>query len=536
MSDEMPTVADAEAAYERARAAGDPTAEWQAMAALSRAYVREDRLEDALALAQRALEFATNAGDKPLIATVHETIGACFLTLGNSYRAAPAFERAAKIRAALGDDAAYAAALVQAIAIRTERAEWYRAEPLIEKALNAARAANRLDLECACLGQRGDIAAQHGRWTAAEEDYRAAVSTARRADDPLVLALILDNYATALLDRPQRGADALAALTEAESLARAAGNQDMLADILNSLALAASVTGDRSRALAALEEAIALARALGDEELVHVLETNRSLLEQDQAAPPPEGAPAGDMDFLAALSAIMSGEAESGSFTVPPNILSGLLGGLSPAEAGRVEPLRRLPRKTTPKIKDSPIYQLKATLRNVKPPIWRRILVRSGITLRVLHDTLQVIMGWYDGHLHEFEAAGMTFSMPDVDWDVYGQVAYDEKKARLDQVVSAEGEKIRYLYDFGDSWEVDLVLEKILPPDPKGVYPVCVKGKRHGPPDDSGGPWGYTELLEVVKNPAHPDHEEYSGWLPEDFDPEEFDLAGINSQLTRLQK
>ena len=318
---------------------------------------------------------------------------------------------------------------------------------------------------------------------------------------------------------------------------RAAGNLDMLADILNSLALAADVTGDRSRAFAALDEASAIARTLGDEALALVLETNRELLKQDRGAPQlPAGAPGEEMDFFAALRAIMSGEAETASFTVPPDILSRLLGGPSLGEAGQVEPLRRLPRKTSPTVKNSPIYQFKATLRSVKPPIWRRFLVRSGIGLRVLHDTLQVIMGWYDSHLHEFQAAGMTFSMPEVDWDIYDHVAYDEKRARLDQVVTEERQKIKYLYDFGDGWEVDLVLEKILPPDPKGVYPVCVKGKRNGPPDDSGGPWGYMEMLEIIKDRTHPNHEELSEWLPEDFDPEEFSLAEINRLLVRLRK
>ena len=87
------------------------------------------------------------------------------------------------------------------------------------------------------------------------------------------------------------------------------------------------------------------------------------------------------------------------------------------------------------------------------------------------------------------------------------------------------------MYDFGDGWEHDILVEKILPIE-KGIhYPVCIDGKRACPPEDCGGPFGYEELLEILKDPSHPEHEEKFEWLPGDFDSEKFDIKYINREL-----
>jgi hypothetical protein len=111
----------------------------------------------------------------------------------------------------------------------------------------------------------------------------------------------------------------------------------------------------------------------------------------------------------------------------------------------------------------------------------------------------------------------------------------DSRRVKLGKSITAEGEKFAYEYDFGDFWEHDILIEKILPPDPKQKLPVCIKGKRACPPEDVGGVWGYDTFLEAIKDPQHPEHEMYTEWIDGEFDPEAFDLDAINSALRSLK-
>jgi len=173
------------------------------------------------------------------------------------------------------------------------------------------------------------------------------------------------------------------------------------------------------------------------------------------------------------------------------------------------------------------VYQLKVTLRDIRPPIWRRIQVTSDTNLQYFHEVLQTVMGWYGGHLHEFEVFGKAYGDPDV---MEGEVL-DEMSITLGQLITGEKGKLHYVYDFGDSWEHEILVEKILPVEKGTHYPVCLAGKRACPPEDCGGVPGYEELLEILKDPSHPDHEEKFEWLPGDFDSEKFDLESVNGRL-----
>ncbi|NMF85724.1 plasmid pRiA4b ORF-3 family protein [Nodosilinea sp. P-1105] len=180
----------------------------------------------------------------------------------------------------------------------------------------------------------------------------------------------------------------------------------------------------------------------------------------------------------------------------------------------------------------SAIYQLKISLRGARPPIWRRVQVPSDITLGDLHQVIQLAMGWYNCHLHEFEVQGQSYGqpMPEYDWDVR-----DERKTKLNKVVSGEKFKFSYVYDMGDSWEHQILVEKILEPDSDTRYPVCIKGKRACPPEDCGGIWGYGNFLEAIGDPNHPDHGDMVEWIGDEFDPEWFDLEAINRSLQPLR-
>lgn len=178
------------------------------------------------------------------------------------------------------------------------------------------------------------------------------------------------------------------------------------------------------------------------------------------------------------------------------------------------------------------IYQIKVTLDASQPPIWRRILVPGDVTLSRLHYILQAVMGWADYHLHQFIVGETYYGMPDPNYDDFDM--QDERKIKLNQVAPGEKSRFQYEYDFGDSWVHTLLVEKIAPPPPGQQCPACTAGKRATPPEDVGGVWGYEEFLEAIRDPDHPEHEEYLDWVGGEFDPEAFDLDEINEALRDL--
>jgi hypothetical protein len=176
------------------------------------------------------------------------------------------------------------------------------------------------------------------------------------------------------------------------------------------------------------------------------------------------------------------------------------------------------------------IYQLRVSLADIAPPVWRRLLVPGAYTLDRVHRAIQYAMGWQDCHLHSFDIDGVQYGEPDPD----GELALrDELDHRLDAVAS-KGSRFLYTYDFGDWWEHDLVVEDVLSAEPDERYPNCVDGARCCPPEDVGGPFGYTELLTALADPGHPEHEQMREWLGREFDPEEFDAQRASTLLRRL--
>ena len=172
------------------------------------------------------------------------------------------------------------------------------------------------------------------------------------------------------------------------------------------------------------------------------------------------------------------------------------------------------------------IYQLKVTLRGIRPPIWRRLEVQGDTTLGRLHDILQIAMGWTDSHMHQFVGEGRRYGVADPDLELDLE---DEDKTRLDQVLRKPKDQTVYAYDFGDGWRHDVVVEKVLPAvSGSGPYPVLTGGRRACPPEDCGGVTGYYRLLGVLADPNHPEHEELLEWSGGEYDPEKFDAQEFN--------
>ncbi|MDT8400015.1 MAG: plasmid pRiA4b ORF-3 family protein [Pseudomonadales bacterium] len=174
------------------------------------------------------------------------------------------------------------------------------------------------------------------------------------------------------------------------------------------------------------------------------------------------------------------------------------------------------------------IYQLKVTLKNIRPAIWRRVLVSSVTDLSELHRILQIVMGWSDNHMHLFVAGNQHFGNSDPDHD---DRTLNETGVKLESLLKGRKDRLVYEYDFGDGWEHEVVLEEVLPYSIAQVLPLCMAGGRTCPPEDVGGPWGYELFLTALGDEHHPEHHEMCAWVGEQFDPEHFDVLQVNRQL-----
>jgi|SRR5579864_8175052 len=176
------------------------------------------------------------------------------------------------------------------------------------------------------------------------------------------------------------------------------------------------------------------------------------------------------------------------------------------------------------------IYQLKITLKGVKPSVWRRVLV-ADCSLAELHEVIQAAFGWSNSHLYAFDDGDNEYS------DSTSAVELgieNASRARLSRVASQEKVRFGYTYDFGDNWEHEILVEKILPAEQGKHHPVCLKGKRACPPEDIGGCWGYADLLDALSDPKHEQHHEFLE-LRGGFDPEAFDIEHVNAELMMLE-
>jgi hypothetical protein len=176
---------------------------------------------------------------------------------------------------------------------------------------------------------------------------------------------------------------------------------------------------------------------------------------------------------------------------------------------------------------------LRVALRGVEPPIWRRFRVPAELSLPALHRVLQRVMGWRNAHLHEFVAGGISFSDP-AEEDNYDPI--DERRLRLSQLIRRPGDRITYVYDFGDGWLHDLMLERVVHEPPVRSSVVCLAGARACPPEDCGGIGGYAAFLAAIGDPTDDRHDELRDWIGGHFDSEHFDLGAVNRALARLAR
>jgi hypothetical protein len=181
------------------------------------------------------------------------------------------------------------------------------------------------------------------------------------------------------------------------------------------------------------------------------------------------------------------------------------------------------------------VFQFKITLLGITPPIWRRIQAPDG-TLDKLHEHIQTAMGWTNSHLHQFKIGAQLYADPDLmEEDFEAWECQDSTTTMLSDIVPSGGERFRfhYEYDFGDSWEHEVLFEGSPPVDPKVKYPTCLEGERACPPEDVGGVWGYADFLDAIDNKKHEEHKEMLRWVGGRFDPEQFDAAAATKSMRK---
>jgi len=184
-----------------------------------------------------------------------------------------------------------------------------------------------------------------------------------------------------------------------------------------------------------------------------------------------------------------------------------------------------------------PVYQLKISLQGAKPPIWRRIQLPGALTLGQLHQVIQVVMGWHNQHLHQFLIDRTCYCPPEKEDNWRTTRPKDENKHTIHELADKLAPSFQYIYDFGDNWLHQLVIEKTLAPEEAKPYPVLLTGRRACPPEDAGGVPGYMEQLQILADPDHENHNMIKGWLGKNFDPARFgkiEITAANKQLTSL--
>lgn len=251
----------------------------------------------------------------------------------------------------------------------------------------------------------------------------------------------------------------------------------------------------------------------------------------------PGDAPVSPADLIRQLTAAISGGGTGGL----PAALQHLTGTAMPgAELFAVPPSRRRPRRP-----DVVAYRVRVDLKGTKPPLWRRLELASDIFLDEVHEVIQAAFGWTDSHLHQF-GSGPQYYGPETEYYLCpfqveeGEVGVPEEEVRLDEVLAEPGDKLFYLYDFGDDWEHVIKLEATVRRDDTAPGAVCLDGRRDGPPEDCGGVDGY-ELISAAIDPASPEHAdavaEYERRYGGEFDPggtTPFDIDYINAVLAEM--
>jgi hypothetical protein len=187
------------------------------------------------------------------------------------------------------------------------------------------------------------------------------------------------------------------------------------------------------------------------------------------------------------------------------------------------------------KIKKPPerVFTLRLNVVGCQPKIWRRLVVRETMWLSRLHDSIQILFDWFDYQTHTFNLDDLRFGNP-VKRDELA--IEDDRDVTLADIDLEHRDRFTYAYHFGESWQVDVKVEKSGVVEKGVYYPACVAGERAGPPEDCGGIEAFHDMLACIKEPHTDLGREWIEWLGPDYNPEVCDLEKINKALKKLGK
>ena len=172
-------------------------------------------------------------------------------------------------------------------------------------------------------------------------------------------------------------------------------------------------------------------------------------------------------------------------------------------------------------------FQFRVTLRGIEPEVWRLIAVPAKYSFWDLHVAIQDAMGWLDSHLHAFRIQNPQTGLVDqigIPDDSFEDDAtfLPGWEIPMNEYFKEPGNSANYEYDFGDGWEHAVVLEEVTSRIPRKQYPVCLDGGQTCPPEDCGGIHGYQELLAILRDPTHEEHDSMVQWVGGKYDPAAF--------------
>lgn len=186
-------------------------------------------------------------------------------------------------------------------------------------------------------------------------------------------------------------------------------------------------------------------------------------------------------------------------------------------------------------LQEDSYYQVKISLMEAPLPIWRRVLVRADAPLSLVHEIVQIAMGWFNTHLHHFEHNSKIYGDPE---EADGEeMIFDYNNYCLSDLLVYRGDSFHYIYDYGDDWKHRIVLEDVQHSDvPENAIAQCTMGKRACPPEDVGGVEGYANFLDIIEDPESDEYLDTLQWVGCDFDPNAFDPRQVNMRIQMMEE
>lgn len=182
--------------------------------------------------------------------------------------------------------------------------------------------------------------------------------------------------------------------------------------------------------------------------------------------------------------------------------------------------------------KSTNAVQLRVSIDDIEPDIWRRLILPSSWNLEQLHLAIQAAFNWWNYHLHEFRIGGLRYG--DVELlmeDAFegDPRVFDFRDVRLRDF--EHGARFTYHYDFGDNWRHTVMVEEFLSLEVTPKHGACIAGARARPPEDVGGVSGYQRFLDIMADRTDPEYADTKRWCGGQFDPDWFDIEIVDKDV-----